>query len=285
MTQEEKKRQQLLQRKKWKDAFSSLVKKDQHNPQIEQWENAFQEVLANYSIAAKSQSQIEIWATAFQSVIGSWNVNPVTPLTVVLQQNPLLQVTQTTIDPQVTTGIVPEIKKDWIHIKKTLKDNKIDFFYHFTDVSNLDSIMQNGGLYSWYSCEQKNIKIPHPGGSPESRILDSLYGLQDYVRLSFCDDHPMAYRHIQDGANLVLLKINPEVACLHDTLFSNINATANGHSIGGSMEDLKKIDFCAVKKHYVSRTDPDFSTHQAECMVKSFIPLKYILNINNPQKM
>lgn len=167
-------------------------------------------------------------------------------------------------------------------IIKVLNDNKITYLYHFTSVDNLDSIKQNGGLYSWWSLKQKNIEVPFLGGEGFGQNLDMRYGLQDYVRLSFCDDHPMMYKHKQNGVDLMLLKIDIEVATWKDTLFSDMNATDNNHSHGGNLDDLKRVNFDAVKRNYVSRDDDDFKPHQAEVMVKTFIPIEYIKNIDSP---
>ena len=123
------------------------------------------------------------------------------------------------------------------------------------------------------------------GFDSPSHSLDMRYGLQDFVRLSFCNDHPMAYRHKMNGVQLILLKIDIEVATWKYTLFSDRNAADSGHHHGGTIEDLKKVDFDAVKRNYVRRDDPDFKPHQAEVMVKTFVPLKYIKNIDSPLYM
>lgn len=167
-------------------------------------------------------------------------------------------------------------------ILEILKENNIDCFYHFTDERNLSSIKSKGGLYSWYYCDLNNINIPKPGGNDKSRSLDSRYGLQNYVRLSFCSDLPMANRLQQQGYNLVLLKVNIDVATFDDTLFSDMNATDNNHSCGGEIEDLLNVNFRATKKRYVSKTDKDFKYHQAEVLIKKKIDLKYIINIDDP---
>lgn len=166
-----------------------------------------------------------------------------------------------------------------------LRLNHVTCFYHFTDKLNLPSIRRLGGLYSWFYCEQHGIEIPNPGGDHDSRRYDSQYGLQDFVRLSFCDDHPMAWRKKQNGAELVLLKVSIDVATFRDTLFSDVNAAARDHSHGAELDDLKRVNIAATKQHYVSRTDPIFHEHQAEILVKTFIPLEYILNIDNPIRM
>ena len=84
-------------------------------------------------------------------------------------------------------------------IKSYLINNHIDRLYHFTDRSNLLSIIKNGGLYSWYSCDRHNIHIRKPGGDSSSRSLDSFKGYEDYVRLSFCHHHPMMYTAKKEG--------------------------------------------------------------------------------------
>lgn len=155
-------------------------------------------------------------------------------------------------------------------------------FYHFTEESNLQSIRKLGGLYSWYYCQQNDIEIPSPGGDSKSRELDSRQGLQNYVRLSFCRDHPMAYRLKQAGKVLRLLQIKIDVAAFIDTQFSNINAADNENQHGKDLEDLQRVNIWATQQTYVSKDSLIFKEHQAECMVETFIPSEYIININNP---
>ena len=174
-----------------------------------------------------------------------------------------------------------EMKDNWPDFKRVLKDNDIIYLYHFTDKRNIQSIKRYGGLFSWDYCKKHNITIPCQGGDYDSQQLDKRYGLEDYVRLSFCDDHPMAFRLQQSGSNIIILKIKSEVALLKDTLFSDVNATDKLHTHGGTLEDLKRVNFNATKKHYVSKNDVDFKPHQAEVMVKTFVPKKYIVNLDN----
>lgn len=172
-----------------------------------------------------------------------------------------------------------ERKENWEDFYQVLENNGIRYLYHFTDKRNILSIKRNGGLFSWHYCENNNINIPCQGGDYASRELDKKYGLQDYVRLSFCDDHPMAYRLQESGSDIEILRIKIDVALLKGTLFSDINAADNLHTHGGSLQDLMKVNFEATKRHYVSKDDKDFKPHQAEVMVKTFVPLKYIENI------
>lgn len=170
-------------------------------------------------------------------------------------------------------------------ILQYLRDNGIVYFYHFTDTRNIEMIKKFGGLYSWDYSERHNIPVKDYGGDNQSRGLDARHGLQDYVRLSFCRNHPMAYRKYQEGHSMVLLKIKIDVAALKDTLFSNTNAASNDHYHGLGLSALKRVNIHATKQRYVSREDPIFHEHQAECMVKTFIPKEYILNLENPERM
>ena len=156
--------------------------------------------------------------------------------------------------------------------------------YHFTDRDNLQSIIQNGGLYSWADCEEKGIVISKPGGSDSSRSLDARDGLQHHVRVSFVTQHPMMYVAMNEGriSNPVLLEIDPQVIYWNGSKYADRNATKNGARVGGELEDFKAIHFSAVKaqKHF-DLEDNEQKFYQAEVLVKNFIPLEYIRNIGN----
>jgi hypothetical protein len=171
-------------------------------------------------------------------------------------------------------------RSNWRDFQRVLQENGITTFYHFTDFQNLKSIKEQNGLYSWHYADSNGIVINFPGGDTLSRDLDKRYGLQDFVRVSFCNDHPMQYRLEQRGRNLALLKVDIEVAYYENTIFCNINATDSSHQKGNHLEDLERIRFSATKRNFVSREDPDFKQHQAEVLVKTWIPLEHITNIN-----
>ena len=174
-----------------------------------------------------------------------------------------------------------ELKPDWASYSKILRQNNINVLYHFTSSKNIPQIKQSGGLLSWYASETRNNDVSIYGGDSLSRNLDRRFGNHDYVHLSFCDDHPMSYRLKQAGEHVVWLEISPVVILLKDTIFSDINAADNNHHQGGSISDLKRINFDATKMHYLQRNDVNFKPHQAEVMVKTFLPKKYILNLES----
>lgn len=189
-----------------------------------------------------------------------------------------------------------EKKYNWQEYKNILEQQGPKKLYHFTDWDNLASIILNGGLYSWADCTRKNIHISKPGGDKTSHSLDVRDNLQNYVRVSFVTSHPMMYAAMNEEriSNPVILEIDLEVAYWNGTLYADRNATKTGASVGGTLDDLKRIHFQSVKarKHFDLDEDEQ-QFYQAEVLVKNFIPLQYIKNIgnfgipilNNPQRM
>ena len=177
-----------------------------------------------------------------------------------------------------------EKKSNWQAYQAIIEQQGIKKLYHFTDRDNLQSIIQNGGLYSWADCEEKGIVISKPGGSDSSRSLDARDGLQHYVRVSFVTQHPMMYVAMNEFriSNPVLLEIDPQVIYWNGSKYADRNATKNGARVGGELEDFKAIHFSAVKaqKHF-DLDDDEQKFYQAEVLVKNFIPLEYIRNIGN----
>jgi hypothetical protein len=179
-----------------------------------------------------------------------------------------------------------EKKSNWQEFKAILDQHGIKKLYHFTDRDNLESIIKNGGLYSWMDCERKGIKIAKPGGGSTSRQLDSGRNLEDYVRVSFTTQHPMMYVAMKDGriSNPVILEIDPEVIYWKDSFYSNMNATIHRirPNIGDTLSDFKQIHFQSVKAHkHFDLPEEEWPYFQAEILVKNFIPLEYIKNIGN----
>src|SRR5690606_3348816 len=122
--------------------------------------------------------------------------------------------------------------------------------YHFTDRANIDYIKLHGGLFSWQHLRKAGIEVPYEGGGSLSKDLDRRYGLEDFVRVCFTENHPMMYVARNEGRipNPVILKINTEVCEFQNTKFANMNATRNGHNCGNSLADLQRIKFEVVRQ-------------------------------------
>ena len=164
-----------------------------------------------------------------------------------------------------------------------LKSQGITKLYHFTDKSNIQSIIDNGGIYSWHTCNTKGIHVSRPGGSYDSHNIDSYLGLDNYVRLSFTRNHPMMYVAKNDGriSNPVILEIDLTVAGLSSTKFSDKNAAKRGAVIQQGYNGAKNIHFYTVKQpnHFnLSSDEKDY--YQAEVLVYEKIPLSFITNID-----
>jgi hypothetical protein len=181
-------------------------------------------------------------------------------------------------------------KFNWRDFQKILQDNGIVELYHFTDKLNLKSITENGGLFSWYYCDLNRIEIPMPGGSLGSRQNDTINYKKDFVRVAFNKEHPMLFIAQKDGriSNPVWLDIDIEVAYFEQTEFSDKNAAAFSSYtpiIGKEEQNLANIRFDILKKaervkHY-NLSDNEKPFNQAEVLVKTWIPIEYIKNIES----
>jgi len=173
-------------------------------------------------------------------------------------------------------------RTDWKLFRKHLERNNIKHLYHFTDEKNIKSIIENGGLFSWYNCNNKNIKIERPGGNELSRKLDKKAGLEDYVRLSFTPDHPMMYAIIKDGRiqNPVILEVDVETIFLKGSKFSDKNAARTDANIGQTFEDFSKIRVDILSTlDYLNSEQKNKPYFQAEVLVKGKIPITKITNV------
>lgn len=174
---------------------------------------------------------------------------------------------------------IPNKKCDSDVVLEYIKKKGIKYIYHTTHKNNIESIINKGGLYSWVSCNKNGINIEEPGGDILSRQLDVRNGVADYVHLSFRMFHPMFDKKDLNWNDYVTLKIHPVVLLFEDTLFSTENATSNNTRISGDSAILKDIDYYTTQLG-LSKNDPRYGKSQAEVLVKKFVPLKYILNLN-----
>lgn len=174
---------------------------------------------------------------------------------------------------------VPKDEKDLeLELAKEayLRSYGIDGFYHFTHTDNVESINRIGGLVSCRRCEENKL-IFTAGGSADSRKMDKGAKLDNYVRLSFCRDHPMAHRCRQEGYDLTLYKIDLKIIHKFGVLFSNMNALDNNAVVTEGLNGLLNVNLRATQRRFVSNNDKDFKPHQAEILVPRMIPGSYII--------
>lgn len=185
----------------------------------------------------------------------------------------------------VEDNFSPSYKKDKELIRQYLQHNGIKYFYHFTEKDRLKSIIKHGGLLSYKRCLDEGVVMPVREDMALSKDKDAKLGLEDYARLSFCRRIPLIKTRQNEGAELIMLKISTEVALFEETQFTDIEATQLNLKHGKTFEDLKRVNISATRKEYCDDKDPEYFQSQAEILVKGLIPLKYIVNISNPEQI
>lgn len=218
----------------------------------------------------------------FKSKSGSYSLEPLTEYFKEFEKRQQNVRKEIELEKNELDEIDKIYRKDWKLFRKYLERQKIKHLYHFTDEKNIKSIIENGGLFSWYNCNINNIKIERPGGDDLSRKLDKKAGLENYVRLSFTPDHPMMYAVMKDGRieNPVVLEIDIETIFLKDSKFSDKNATRTDANIGQTFEDFSKIRFYILSKSdYLNSEQENKPYFQAEVLVKDKILITQMTNI------
>ena len=173
------------------------------------------------------------------------------------------------------------IKPDYKDIISLIDTKKIEKLYHFTDKSNLESIVRTNGLYSWEYLERNRITINKRASSDLSRDIDRRKNLGNYVRLSFTKYHPMMHFALNSKliSDPIILEIDPTIMLKSETLFSDRNAVDRNAEIGNSSEFFKNFPFDILKKNYFELSEVYKSQFQSEILVKEYIGTDMILNI------
>lgn len=195
----------------------------------------------------------------------------------------LTQIINVDISKTPEFSINHSFKKDSKEIKDYLESKGIRYFYHFTEISRIESIIRYGGILSYKQCFDKNIVIPVTEDMAKTRDIDAKKGLEDFARLSFCKYLPKIDIRKKKYSDVVLLKISTDVALFENTEFSNMEATQDGMEHGPTLNDLKKVNIELTQQDYCSPNDPNYWAYQAEILVKGKIPINCILNIHNPE--
>lgn len=120
------------------------------------------------------------------------------------------------------------------------KNNK--WFYHFTDMRNLESI-RKFGLFSTAKLGASQI-VPVYGGNDVSLAADKAFGVDHYVHLSFSADHPLLHiaRQAQRIEQPRVIRVAPEVLLLEGVKICDGVSNKAGMVLGEPMETLRKLD-------------------------------------------
>jgi len=171
------------------------------------------------------------------------------------------------------------LKSNWTDFKRILDKEGITELYHFTDRSNVASMKEYGGLFSWYMLERARIEISCPGGNDLSRKLDTNKDLENYVHLCFNRDQPMLHVLERDERirDPIILEIDTQVIFWEDTQFSDMNAAAKTANIGDTLSDFERIRFDIIANGWKDNNEKGY--FQAEVLVRKCVPLELIKNI------
>ena len=171
-----------------------------------------------------------------------------------------------------------KFKDDAEAILAYFKQNEIFEFYHYTDTRNLNSILQNSGLYSLNEMDRKGFNYEQGSETRE---------MPDYVRMSYTKNHPLMYVSQNKGRiiNIKVFEIDLNVAALRKTKFTNVNAarTATYPTVktGADLKFIKqnvKLNIVKQPNHF-NLTEEEKPYYQAEIMVKDHVEIKYIKNL------
>lgn len=171
---------------------------------------------------------------------------------------------------------------------KTIIDKyKFDGIWHFTDISNVESIINNNGLMSLGELQRKSISIPAPGGNQWSHDADIYKGVHEYIHLAFVDDHPMLYAAKKDGRikNPIWLKIDSSILLDPNVRFTNEVSNKSGVQLLTPDEAREQIDF-EVMFTYMDWRNPEVQARRrlalkSEILIPRHIPLNKILGKKN----
>jgi ssDNA thymidine ADP-ribosyltransferase, DarT len=120
--------------------------------------------------------------------------------------------------------------------------------YHFTDHRNIDSIRERG-LVSTSDLRRLGI-LTVTGGDPVSLHIDQDRGFDQFTRLSFCRQHPMAHVAREEGRieSVRILRVDPTVLLREGVRMADRVATSNDAVIGHPNEMIRTMDLEATYK-------------------------------------
>jgi len=158
-----------------------------------------------------------------------------------------------------------------------LNKYNIQYFYHFTDKSNLESIQKNG-LFSLANIQEQNLNVVF-GGNDWSHQADFKTGLNKYVRLAFNMNHPMEYRARQDNRikNTIWLKIDTKIIFQEGVKFSNEVSIKSGtkiYDISDIQKDLDSETLFVPPFDWSSQKYKD--ANKSELLIPHHIPTSFI---------
>ena len=129
-------------------------------------------------------------------------------------------------------------------LRAFLSARGITSVWHFTDKSNLPSIMEQG-LLSLYKLITQRMLPKYSASSKKSKLEDVKKRLSGYVHLSFIQDHPLYHVALSENRIIdpVWIEIDLSVVFEPETRFCSQVANAHGSELFAIDHLQTKIDF------------------------------------------
>lgn len=178
-------------------------------------------------------------------------------------------------------GALPPMRAhpNWGPRAQGLLNRGVLFLYHFTHITNIAGVIDQGGLLSWAEQERRGSLATCPGGTSDSRSLARRNGDDDRISMSVAPNTPMLALRMREDPRYAIFVMNPAAADVAGVLFTSTNATANAHWRAEPPKGFAAIDFTTATGP-ADWTNPEWKRAvQAEILVPVHIPLDLIVAI------
>lgn len=167
---------------------------------------------------------------------------------------------------------------------QSLKNEGVTAVYHFTDEANLQSIKDNGGIFSLNKIKEKGIAGISYISNYWSKNADIYKSLDTFVHLCFAKQHPMAYNAKEKGKNLIWLEIDTIILKNIDgVLYTNDVSNKSGVHLLDNDEAKCVLDIKAITKFLPfdcgNNQERKIATYKYEILIPDCVSLEYIKNI------
>ena len=178
----------------------------------------------------------------------------------------------------ISSNIIPlsHNKGNKINIQETLKHYGITSVWHFTDISNLESI-QKHGLLSLSLLKEQGIYVPCYGADRYSHKRDKERGLDNFVHLSLIPDYPMQYVKKMSGEIPNPVWIEIDISVLHENISGRCNQVANANS--AEIYEIKDIANVINLKRLLNNPRPRDPIKKAQLIVANRIDYSKIKGV------
>ena len=171
---------------------------------------------------------------------------------------------------------------------QTLIDRGIKKVYHFTDKSNIESIVNCGGLLSLANLKRNKVKDVKYGGNQWSHDADAYKGGDGYVHLCFLKNHPMEHiaREVEKRIEETCwLEIDISALNTNGVMYSSGVSNKSGVQFLSPDDAKEAIDLEGIYEFLNFKVEGNQerknNARKYEILIPNTVPLDKILNISS----